>query len=240
MSHSAGLAHSGRETEQSGLSPGRILDLAVAIAAIVVLGPIMVLIALAVLIESGRPIFYSQTRLGLKGRHFRIYKFRKFYHTCGADGLPLTMKNDSRMTRLGRILARTKLDELPQFWNVLRGDMSMVGPRPESIDFADCFTAPYRGVLDYKPGIFGPSQVMHRNESSRFPAGADPTEFYREVLFAEKALSDLSYYPERTVWSDLGWIARGVLAVVGWRMLPPELGDKEWAREPDNAAVSQS
>jgi lipopolysaccharide/colanic/teichoic acid biosynthesis glycosyltransferase len=196
------------------ISASRILDLTVATIGIVALSPVIALICLAILIEDGRPIFFSQTRLGLKGKHFKIYKFRKFYKTIGAT-LPLTMKHDSRMTRLGRFLARTKLDELPQFWNVLKGDMSFVGPRPESTDFEDCYTDVYQKVLDYKPGIFGPSQVALRDECSLYPADADPVQFYRETLFRQKALNDLAYYPHRTISSDIKWILIGFLVVAG-------------------------
>jgi len=199
----------------------RVLDLLIAALAIVVLTPLAALICLAILIEDGRPIFFTQTRLGLKGKYFRIYKFRKFYKSIGATA-PLTLKDDARMTRLGHVLARTKLDELPQFWNVLKGDMSIVGPRPESIDFADCFTGTYERVLDYKPGIFGPSQVCLRDESSLFPANSDPLQFYRDVLFHQKALNDLAYYPHRTIVSDIRWIIRGILVTLGFRWALPK------------------
>ena len=220
MSNITESAEPVRTVHQSGLSSSRILDLAVALMGAVVLSPVVVLIALAILIETGRPVFFSQVRLGLNGRHFRIWKFRKFHKDSSPTGLPLTMKNDSRMTRLGGFLARTKLDELPQFWNVIKGDMSLVGPRPETIDFADCFTDTYRSVLDYKPGIFGPSQTLFRNESGQYLPDSDPIRFYRDVLFPQKALNDLSYYPYRTITSDIGWIASGVLAIMGWRLLP--------------------
>jgi lipopolysaccharide/colanic/teichoic acid biosynthesis glycosyltransferase len=119
------------------------------------------------------------------------------------------------MTPLGRVLGETKLDELPQLWNVLKGDMSIIGPRPESLEFADCFADAYRSVLNHKPGIFGPSQAFFRDECLLFPAGGDPTHFYRNVLFPLKARFDLSYYPTRTIKSDLVWLVRAVLAVVG-------------------------
>jgi lipopolysaccharide/colanic/teichoic acid biosynthesis glycosyltransferase len=195
----------------------RCFDLAIAATALVLLSPLMMLVALAIFVSGGRPIFYSQARLGQTGRHFYIYKFRKFYKDNGAAGLPLTMKNDSRLTRIGAFLQRTKLDELPQLWNVLKGEMSIVGPRPESIKFADCYTDTQLKVLDYKPGIFGPSQVVTRDECTFYPENGDPVQFYRDVLFPMKTRIDLSYYPDRTLFSDIGWIMRGVLAVIGWQ-----------------------
>lgn len=193
----------------------RLLDIVIASAGLVVFSPVMLLIAIAILLESGRPVFFCQTRLGRHGQLFRICKFRKFRTKRDKAGLPLTRINDDRMSRIGHFLAKTKLDELPQFLNVLRGEMAIVGPRPESLDFADCFTQPYRAVLDYRPGIFGPSQVAFRNEAAFFPADADPVLFYRDVLFPMKAGVDLLYYPRRTMSSDLAWMFRGLLAVAG-------------------------
>jgi lipopolysaccharide/colanic/teichoic acid biosynthesis glycosyltransferase len=215
-----------RKAHQTAISPSRILDLVIAAAGLALLCPVMLVIALAIGIESGRPIFFSQIRLGLGGQHFWIHKFRKFHKESGAAGCPLTTKDDPRMSRIGWLLARTKLDELPQLWNVLRGDMAIVGPRPESTAFADCFTDSHRTVLDYKPGIFGPSQAAFRDECALFPVNADPAQFYRDVLFPLKARTDLSYYPGRTVASDLGWIIRGVLAVAGWSVQLPEIGGR--------------
>jgi lipopolysaccharide/colanic/teichoic acid biosynthesis glycosyltransferase len=199
--------------------PQRVMDLAVAIAGLVILSPVMMVIALAICIETGRPIFYSQTRIGRGGGRFRIHKFRKFYKEIGI-GRPLTIDRDPRMTPLGRVLALTKLDELPQLWNVLVGDMSIVGPRPECVDFVDCFTGSYLGVLDHTPGIFGPSQVAFRDERALYPANTDPILFYRDVLFPAKARIDLSYFPHRTISSDIRWILFGVLATVGHRLVP--------------------
>jgi len=200
---------------QSGM---RVLDIAVAGAALIIFSPLFLAIAIAVIVDSGFPILYRQRRIGKNGHIFEILKFRKFYKDVG-NGSPLTAKNDSRMTPLGRVLARTKLDELPQLINVLRGEMSIVGPRPESLAFADCYTGAFRRLLAYKPGIFGPAQIVFRNESSRFPAGVDPATYYRDVLFGEKALIDLDYYARRTPMSDLWILANGVLSV--FISLPP-------------------
>jgi lipopolysaccharide/colanic/teichoic acid biosynthesis glycosyltransferase len=175
----------------------------------------MLMIAAAIRIETPGPVFFSQVRLGQGGRHFRLHKFRKFADRADVTGRAVTLKNDPRMTRVGRILERSKLDELPNLWNVLIGDMSVVGPRPETLDFADCFQGGYRAVLDYRPGLFGPSQALFRNESSVYPENCDPHEFYRTVLFPAKARIDLLYFPRRTVISDLDWTIRSALAVIG-------------------------
>ena len=198
----------------------RLLDLIIACTGLVILAPIMMLVAIAIWADCGRPIFFSQVRVGQMGRHFRMYKFRKFHKDCDTIDCPVTIKNDRRMTRLGRRLARTKLDELPQLWNVLKGDMSVVGPRPESLDLADCFVGFSRRVLDHKPGIFGPNQVFFRDEASLYRDTSDPEKLYREALFPLKARIDLAYFPQRTILSDIGWIIFGVLAVFGLRSVP--------------------
>ncbi|MGM0586391.1 MAG: sugar transferase [Pseudomonadota bacterium] len=191
----------------------RGVDLMLASAALLMLGPVMLLVSLAILAETGRPILFAQTRLGRGGRRFSMYKFRKFRPDPGAPGYPLTLRDDARMTPLGRILARTKLDELPQLFNILNGDMAVVGPRPESLAFAGCFTPELRQLLDHRPGIFGPSQAAFRSECDLYPAGVDPAEFYRRVLFPAKARLDLFYYPSRTLAGDAVWIVRTLRAV---------------------------
>src|SRR5205085_3111586 len=128
----------------------RALDIVCAGVAAFVLAPVMLIVTLAIWIESGRPILFSQLRLGQNGRPFRMYKFRKFKPDCGNHGCPLTMEGDGRLTRIGRLLAASKLDELPQLWNVLRGDMSLVGPRPESLAFADCFRSGFEKIHEHK------------------------------------------------------------------------------------------
>jgi lipopolysaccharide/colanic/teichoic acid biosynthesis glycosyltransferase len=198
----------------------RILDLIIALGALIVLAPLMLLLAFSVWSESGRPIFFSQVRLGKGGRHFRVIKFRKFHESKGLRGPAVTTNNDARMTRVGKFLARTKLDELPQLWNVVKGDMSIVGPRPETLDFLDCYDGPFRGVLQYKPGIFGPSQVIFRYESLLYPESGDPHDVYRAILFPAKARIDLAYFSNRSVLLDLVWIVRGVWAVLGFSSLP--------------------
>jgi lipopolysaccharide/colanic/teichoic acid biosynthesis glycosyltransferase len=200
-------------------APTRIFDIVVAALILVFFAPLLIAVAAAVLAEGGRPIFFSQVRLGRGGRHFRMYKFRKFHERGCPSGCPLTMEDDPRLTGVGRVLAWTKLDELPQLWNVLKGDMSIVGPRPESLDFQDCFEGPYRVVLEHKPGIFGPTQVLLRNERSFYRGRADPERFYCDVLFPLKAHIDSAYFAHRTLLRDIAWAVRGALAVFGWSSL---------------------
>jgi lipopolysaccharide/colanic/teichoic acid biosynthesis glycosyltransferase len=198
----------------------RLVDICLAATILWCLAPVMLVVALALLLEGGRPILFSQVRLGYRGHPFRLLKFRKFRVTEHRN-LPVTVANDPRLTRVGRFLERSKLDELPQLWNVLRGEMAMVGPRPETPNFADCYTEADRWLMEYRPGIFGPTQALFRNEARLYQPGHDPEQFYREVLFPAKARVDLAYYSSRTLARDMGWMLRGMMAVVGlpatWR-----------------------
>lgn len=196
-------------------SARRFMDIAIAIGIFVAFSPLILMTCLAVLAEDGRPIFFRQPRLGVAGRPFLMNKFRKFYETI--DGPPLTMTNDSRFTKVGRLLAATKLDELPQLWNVMKGDMAIVGPRPESLEFLECFTCGYEEVLQFRPGLFGPSQVLFRDEAAHFPPGEDPTVFYRAVIFPLKAGLDIAYFRNRTLGTDMTWIIRSATAILGWK-----------------------
>ncbi|MCA0316695.1 MAG: sugar transferase [Proteobacteria bacterium] len=216
----------GHAARDVGEAASRCFDLMIAIAALIVLSPVFLAVMVAIWIEGGRPLFFAQVRLGRGGRPFVMYKFRKFAAASGTDGCPLTVAGDMRLTAVGAFLAATKLDELPQLWNVLRGDMAIVGPRPESMAFADCFRGAFEHVLDFKPGLLGPSQIYFRNECRFYPADADPTTFYREVLFPAKARLDLAYFPHRTLASDFALLVRGVLAVLGWAPARSAAGDR--------------
>ena len=194
----------------------RIIAACLAALILLLLGPFIAVIAAAIVIETGRPVFFLQPRIGKHGKPFRLVKFRKFHRNPPSHDLPLTMRDDPRLTRVGRFLERNKLDELPQLWNVVRGEMAIVGPRPESLEFRDRFEKRFQGVLDYAPGIVGPSQALFRNEKLLYPPDGDPTVFYRAVLFPAKARIDLAYYPHRTLRSDLAWTFYCSLLVIGY------------------------
>lgn len=201
----------------------RVIDLLLATTGLIVFLPVMAVIALLLWIESPGQIIFAQERLGLHGRSFRIYKFRKFPAYWRNAGPGVTVAKDPRMTQIGRVLESTKLDELPQFWNILRGEMSLVGPRPESKHFGDLFKGKYEAVLDYLPGIFGPSQIAFRNESRLYPADEDPEEYYRRVVFPQKAELDISYFSKANCFTDFLWIIRGlwvsIVGIVNWQYL---------------------
>lgn len=201
------------ETDCKQISPQkRAFDVLLAGLGLVVAAPVMLVISAALWLESPGHVLFAQKRLGQGGKTFNLFKFRKFPHTWGDTGPGVTLAGDVRMTTLGRFLEKTKLDELPQLWNILRGDMSVVGPRPESCRYESLFAGPWIEVLHYRPGIFGPNQVAYRNEAQMYPLDRDPEEFYAEVLFPAKAKNDIEYFREANLASDFSWMIRSLVA----------------------------
>ena len=182
--------------------------------------PLMLLIGLFIYLDSPGNVIFSQARLGKNGRTFFMHKFRKFPVDWGTKGPGVTTSGDVRMTAVGRVLERTKLDELPQLWNIAKGEMSFVGPRPESLRYKDLFVGKYKQVLEFIPGIFGPNQVVFRNESQMYPGDVDPEEFYQNELFPQKAVADIDYFKRSTFLSDLSWLIQGLYGtfsgIVNW------------------------
>jgi FlaA1/EpsC-like NDP-sugar epimerase/lipopolysaccharide/colanic/teichoic acid biosynthesis glycosyltransferase len=196
----------------SGL--GRAVDLVVACLALVLLAPVWLVIALAIKLDSPGPVLYSQARVGLRGRPFRLYKFRSMAVDADRRGPPLTRKDDARVTRLGRWLRPLRLDELPQLFNIVRGDMGLVGPRPELPSIVERYTLEEREVLSVRPGLVGPSHLEGLDESERYPAGVDPVAYYVEHVLPGKLRRDLDYLRRRSLVTDLGCVLR-----VPWALL---------------------
>jgi lipopolysaccharide/colanic/teichoic acid biosynthesis glycosyltransferase len=168
----------------------RAIDVTVAALALVVLAPLLLLIALLIVIESPGPVFYRAERAGFRGRPLRMLKFRKM--RPGARGGVLTVADDERLTRLGAWLVRSKLDELPQLWHVLRGEMSLVGPRPESPEHVERFAAAYEVILRVRPGLTGYTQLAFAREGSILDA-RDPHTHYVTRLLPQKVELDRLY-----------------------------------------------
>ena len=179
----------------------RIVDIAAALAALALLFPLLAAIALAVAIDSPGNPFYRSGRAGRHGRPFRMWKFRTMIKGAAAGG-SVTGRNDPRVTRLGRLLRKSKLDELPQFINVLLGDMTLVGPRPESPDIVELYTEEQRAVLAVKPGVTGKVQLASGDEAESIPEGVRADEYYVKHLMSPKLELDLEYARNRTPWSD--------------------------------------
>jgi len=162
--------------------------------------PLMLLCALAVWLEDGAPIFFTQTRVGKGGRPFQLVKFRSM-HTAKL-GSRITVAGDARITRVGAFLRRYKLDELPQLWNVLKGDMSLVGPRPEVPGFVSLASLEWRMVLSVKPGITDLATLIYRNEEAMLGAVPEPERYYSEVLLPAKLALSIAFLQSANLWLE--------------------------------------
>jgi lipopolysaccharide/colanic/teichoic acid biosynthesis glycosyltransferase len=196
----------------------RPIELLIALAALVLLSPILVLTALAVALTSRGPVVFRHQRIGRHGRVFHILKFRTMWY--GASGPALTCSGDRRVTAVGQWLRRTKLDELPTLWNVVRGDMSLVGPRPEAVEYVALDSPMWRDVLSARPGITDPMTLLLRNEEALLAAAERQETFYREYLLPYKLRGYAQYLEERTWQRDLVVLWRTVVAVVSPRRAP--------------------
>jgi lipopolysaccharide/colanic/teichoic acid biosynthesis glycosyltransferase len=180
----------------------RVVDVLFAAAVLILSVPVLIVIALAVAIDSPGNPFYIAPRIGRSGVPFGMWKFRTMVKHAALCGPPITGRNDVRVTCVGRFLRATKLDELPQFINVLLGQMTLVGPRPEAPEIVSLYTPQQAQVLSAKPGITGRNQ-LHGDEAESIPEGAKADEYYVQHLLDHKIRCDLNYLRHRTVSSDV-------------------------------------
>lgn len=186
----------------------RAFDVTLTLAGLSLAFPLMAVIAAIVVAGDGFPVLFRQERIGRGGAPFSILKFRTMVRDAQARGIPLTVGDDPRVTRVGRCLRRTKLDELPQLFNVLRGEMSLVGPRPEVPRYVALYTDDQRRVLALRPGITDPASIVFCNESAVLARYADPQEAYVKKVMPEKIRINLAYAQRRSVAADLGILLR--------------------------------
>lgn len=191
----------------------RLFDVVVSAVGLTLLVFPFGIIALAVKLTSTGPVFYRQWRIGYGGQPFRLYKFRTMV-TLKA-GPQVTVEGDPRITQVGSMLRRWKLDELPQLWNVLCGNMSMIGPRPEVEQFVRYYTPQQRLLLKQTPGLAGASQLVYAHEADILRGHPDPEEAYLRLLMPKKIAVDLQYERVRTFWSDLRLLAELALLILG-------------------------
>jgi FlaA1/EpsC-like NDP-sugar epimerase/lipopolysaccharide/colanic/teichoic acid biosynthesis glycosyltransferase len=201
----------------------RLLDVCGAVLGLLVSLPLLLVIAIAVKLDSTGPVLYTQLRIGRGGRPFRLYKFRSMVASA-RPGSAITGGVDPRVTRVGRLIRPPRLDELPQLLNVLKGDMSLVGPRPEAPSVVDRYTNAQREVLTVRPGITGPTQLVSLDESDRLPAGADPTEHYVRHILPRKLEIDLQYVRSRTFVGDVGILLRTPVSLAQFVLTRLRLG----------------
>jgi lipopolysaccharide/colanic/teichoic acid biosynthesis glycosyltransferase len=201
----------------------RLFDVAVASTALLLLTPLLLMLALWIKLDSPGPTLFRQTRVGRAGQPFRIRKFRTMRHDPLASeaeqaGLQLTVGEDKRITRAGRFLRRSKLDELPQLFDVLQGHMSLVGPRPEVPRYVALYPSELRDkVLSVRPGITDLASIEYRRESDLLAAATDPEREYREVVLPAKLQLAAQYVDQASLCFDLKLIWRTVAVVWGGR-----------------------
>ena len=189
----------------------RVMDIVIGAAALVVLLPLLAAIAALVWIGSGRPVFFGQERVGRNFRRFRVWKFRTMRQDPA--GPLVTVNGDRRVTRVGALLRALKLDELPQFWNVLKGDMSLVGPRPEVGSYVDLYQERYAAILTIRPGITDLASLAYRHEERLLASQPNPERYYRDVVLPAKLNLADEYLQEHSLFLDARILIRTVFAI---------------------------
>jgi lipopolysaccharide/colanic/teichoic acid biosynthesis glycosyltransferase len=206
----------------------RLFDLLGAAFSLIVLAPLLLVVALAIRLDSPGPVLFRQERVGRHGRPFRIHKFRTMAHGAGSQGPLLTVGADARITRVGAALRRHRLDELPQLFDVLRGDMSLVGPRPEVPRYVAMYPADLRErVLSVRPGITDPASLEFIDEAEQLARAPDPEREYVDVILPRKLRRAADYAARATLATDLRVIGHTLRVLFRRPKTPPA-----WRREP--------
>jgi len=189
----------------------RLMDVVVATGGLIASAPLMILCGLAVKFTSAGPILFRQMRVGQNGRQFQLLKFRSM--RVQNRGPFVTSAGDPRVTRIGRLLRRSKLDELPQLFNVLKGDMSLVGPRPEVPRYVGMFADQYERILRIRPGITDLASIQFRHEEAILAKAQDSERAYVEVVLPEKLRLNEAYLVEMSLWGDLLILFRTIMVI---------------------------
>jgi lipopolysaccharide/colanic/teichoic acid biosynthesis glycosyltransferase len=190
----------------------RVTDVVVSLTGFLLLLPIAIIVGIAVRVDSPGPALFRHERVGRDGRKFELLKFRSMAHR--AAGADVTSAADARITRIGRFLRKYKLDELPQLWNVLVGDMSLVGPRPEVERYVRLFASDYEEILRVRPGLTDLAAIEYRNEEEILARAADPENEYCRVILPAKIALYRRYLEERSMRTDLKLIVRTLTAIL--------------------------
>ena len=196
----------------------RAFDILVSVAGLIVLLPLLVLVATAIKLDSSGPVFFRQWRVGRRFRRFGIYKFRTMIDDAFDRGLPITVGQDSRITRVGKILRKTKIDELPQLLNVLKGDMSLVGPRPEVPRYVELFRPDYEHILKVRPGLTDLASLKYSDEASILGQSANPERDYVARLLPDKIRLAKEYIQRSSLLFDVKLIVETIIKLFGHRI----------------------
>lgn len=191
----------------------RLFDISISFLALIMLLPVLIIISIWVLLDSKGGIFYRQSRVGKNNRDFTLLKFRTMHPGADTKGLLTVGERDPRITGAGYSLRRTKLDELPQLINILAGDMSLVGPRPEVRKYVDLYTDDQLKVLDIRPGLTDNASLAYIDESEILAKSEDPEKTYIETILPAKLELNLQYIRERSMVKDIGIIFRTISGI---------------------------
>lgn len=192
----------------------RIFDVTASGLGLLLLSPLFLIVAIWIRLDSPGPVFYRQTRVGRYNKDFRLLKFRSMRVGSDKKGLITVGGRDPRVTRSGYYIRKYKLDELPQLINVFKGDMSLVGPRPEVRKYVDLYTPEQLHVLDVRPGITDMASIRYRNENELLEQAADPEQFYRDTVMQDKLRINLEYVSDHSFFKDIKIILMTFKAVV--------------------------
>lgn len=184
----------------------RLFDFLAALTGLLLLSPLLIVLAVWILLDDGRPIFFRQERVGKNGVLFKLLKFRSMYRDAEKRGQLTVGGRDPRITKSGYLLRKYKLDELPQLWNIVKGDMSIVGPRPEVPKYVNTYTDAQREVLSVRPGLTDPASVEYIDEDELLGRSKDPEATYINEILPAKVDLQLRYVRERSFKKDLGVI----------------------------------
>jgi len=192
----------------------RLFDICFSIIGLIILAPLFALVALLIKIEDGGPVFYRGIRVGKDGKLFRILKFRTMIPDAEKTGIWATADDDPRITKIGKILRKYKLDEFPQLINVLKGEMSFVGPRPEVPYYVEKFSEEERAILSVRPGITDWASLWDIDEGSLLAGSTDPNKFYEEYILPVKKQLQLKYVKENSFLMDIKIILLTIFALI--------------------------
>lgn len=202
------------QSHKFNLVAKRIFDVVFSVLILIFISPIFLVLSLAIKIDSKGPVFYRQIRVGRYNQNFKIFKFRTMVVNADKIGLQLTSDNDPRITRIGKLIRKCRLDEFSQILNVISGTMSLVGPRPEVRKYVDVYTSEYMATLLVRPGITATSSIAFKNEDELLNAGGNPEQIYIDKILPQKMKLNLEYIKHISIFCDIKIMFQTVAAVV--------------------------
>jgi lipopolysaccharide/colanic/teichoic acid biosynthesis glycosyltransferase len=214
MPHTNSLTVGTEDVKPKHIWTKRAFDFLFALTGLLLLSPLFILGGILAKWQSKGPMFYKAKRVGKGGTLFEMYKFRTMVANADSIGGSLTTYRDARVTPIGRFLRWTKLDELPNLINVIKGEMSLIGPRPEAPVYVKYYTETQRQVLQVKPGMTGPSQLANRDEEEKLKGQPDAEHYYITELMPKKLDLDLHYVATQSIVSDIGWLLKTLWVLI--------------------------